>query len=516
MSITAFPTSPCPPTPGLKSTRSSTSPRNIEVWRPQDGPQQALVDCPISEVFFGGARGGGKTDGVLGKWAIKEKRYGATFNAIAFRKNTTSFEDAIERSREIYGPLGGVFTERPPRWRMPNGGRVAFAYLENLKDADQYQGRNLTDAWVEEAGLYADPAPIFRLYGVLRSSHGVPVQLVLTANPGGPGQHWIRHRYELHPFPRAPRVLTRQLPNGKTRLVAVVPSRIENNKILLSRDPDYINRLYETGSKTLVRAWLEGDWSAVEGAFFDCWSDKMILRPCPLPDEWLRFRSGDWGSFSPYSFGWWAHVGEDFTHPDGQVIPKGALIRYRELYGSTDPAKIGKGLKEFAEVVARKIVRLEKADPKLSYGVLDPSTFKEDGGPSIAERINNVLLAGKLPPFHEADNARVRTTEAWDKRGPMSGLDHLRARMVGSRGVPMIYCFETCVASIRTIPTLQHDPARPEDIEKNAEDHAADEWRYAVLSRPWFNTKPAPEEPKDAYRDASDDLNDNDTGVLTL
>jgi tripartite-type tricarboxylate transporter receptor subunit TctC len=36
----------------------------------------------LPEVFFGGARGGGKTDGVLGKWALKERRYGQNFNAI--------------------------------------------------------------------------------------------------------------------------------------------------------------------------------------------------------------------------------------------------------------------------------------------------------------------------------------------------------------------------------------------------------------------------------------------------
>jgi hypothetical protein len=42
--------------------------------RPQEGPQKALVDCSLKEIFFGGTRGGGKTDGVLGKWALKEKR----------------------------------------------------------------------------------------------------------------------------------------------------------------------------------------------------------------------------------------------------------------------------------------------------------------------------------------------------------------------------------------------------------------------------------------------------------
>jgi hypothetical protein len=46
-------------------------------WRPQAGPQKALVECPLKEIFFGGTRGGGKTDGVLGKWALKEEQYGS-------------------------------------------------------------------------------------------------------------------------------------------------------------------------------------------------------------------------------------------------------------------------------------------------------------------------------------------------------------------------------------------------------------------------------------------------------
>lgn len=63
--------------------RSGPTPmQNIGLWAPQHGPQQVLVDCPLPEVFFGGARGGGKTDGVLGKWAIKERRYGRAFNAV--------------------------------------------------------------------------------------------------------------------------------------------------------------------------------------------------------------------------------------------------------------------------------------------------------------------------------------------------------------------------------------------------------------------------------------------------
>src|SRR5262245_3705118 len=38
-------------------------------WEPQPEPQTALLACPVFDVFFGGARGGGKTDGMLGEWA---------------------------------------------------------------------------------------------------------------------------------------------------------------------------------------------------------------------------------------------------------------------------------------------------------------------------------------------------------------------------------------------------------------------------------------------------------------
>jgi hypothetical protein len=491
-------TSPLPQTNGSKSTRPTKW-----VWRPQPGPQHALVDCPLPEVFFGGARGGGKTDGVIGKWAIKEKRYGANFNAVMFRRTAISAEDAIERSKEIYGPLGGKFNESKLRWRMPNGGRVSFAYLDSVSDANEYQGRNVTDAWVEEAGQYETANPIDRLFGVLRSAHGVPIQLILTANPGGAGQHWLRARYGLHPFPRSPKVIRKQLPTGDTHLIAVIPSRITDNRILISQDPGYVGRLHLVGSAQLVKAWLDGDWTAIEGAYFDCWSEKNIIPAFSIPKDWLRFRSGDWGSYSPFSFGWWSVATDDYqidSSGERPLLPRGALVRYREWYGSTDAALGGAGLKLTAEAVADGIVSREKDDPALTYGVLDPSTFKEDGGPSIAERINTILVANKCISFRPADNTRVPTIGSKDRRGAMGGWDHMRSRIIGANGRPMIYCFEQCVASIRTIPVLQHDPDRAEDLDTNSEDHAADEWRYACMSRPWTKTTPKPDITQDGYR----------------
>lgn len=468
------------------------------VWAPQPGPQTALIDCPFPEIFFGGARGGGKTDGVLGKWAIKEKRYGRDFNGIMFRRTTVSAEDAVERSKQIYLPLGGKFVGSPnPTWRMPNGGRVSFRYLENIDDANEWQGRNVTDAWIEEAGQYPTSGPIDRMFGVLRSASGIPVQLILTANPGGAGQHWIRDRYRLHPFPAKPMVLERLLPDGEIHKFAVIPSRLTDNKILLTRDPKYKSRLQMVGSAELVRAWLEGDWSAIEGAFFDCWSEsRHVIRPFAVPSGWKRLRSMDWGSAHPFSVGWWTIVPDDHEAEnlagDKLILPRGALVRYREWYGASGP---NAGLKMDAERVGKGIKAKEEGEIVAS-GVLDPSAFRQDGGPSIAE----MLLKGGAG-FGRADNTRV------PQKGAMAGWDQVRRRLVGdSEGQSMIYFFSTCTDAIRTIPVLQHDPDRPEDLDTDSEDHAADDVRYACNSRPYL-PEPTPEPKRNPVFIADDDGN---------
>jgi hypothetical protein len=145
------------------------------------------------------------------------------------------------------------------------------------------------------------------------------------------------------------------------------------------------------------------------------------------------------------------------------------------------PGKPNTGLKLHANEVGSKLASLEANDSRLVGGVFDPAAFSEDGGPSIAERVNSELIKAKLVPFRPADNKRVPA------RGALGGWDQMRARMVGDDdGLPMVVTFSTCVDSIRTIPALQHDADRPEDVDSDMEDHAPDEWRYACMSRPWI------------------------------
>jgi hypothetical protein len=129
------------------------------------------------------------------------------------------------------------------------------------------------------------------------------------------------------------------------------------------------------------------------------------------------------------------------------------------------------GLKLTAEEVGKGIKEREAANENISYGVLDPSAFAEDGGPSIASRLGVY--------FRPADNKRVA------RSGALGGWDQVRARLKGEHGRPMLYLFSTCTHTIRTLPALQHDKSNAEDVDSDGEDHAPDETRYACMSRPW-------------------------------
>jgi len=384
-------------------------------------------------------------------------------------------DDAIERSKEIYGKIGAQWNDQKKTWFFPGGGRLRFRPLERVQDADKYQGQNVSDACIEEAGIYPDPKPIDRLFGILRSAKGVPTQLILTGNPGGAGQHWIKQRY-IDQAPSGMKLLVRKLPNGKEHRYVFIPSRIQDNKLLMANDPEYINNLYLVGSEQLVKAWLSGDWNAVEGAFFDCWDTAShVVRPFTIPEDWTRFRSMDWGSARPFSVGWWAIASDDYQTETG-IIPRGSIVRYREWYGCKE-GEPNTGLKMTAEEVGLGIQAKEVGD-KIAYGVLDPAAFSQDGGPSIHERMSKAT--DHKVTFRPADNKRV------SQKGALGGWDQMRGRMKGDGERPALFVFSTCNDFIRTVPLLQHDADRPEDLDTESEDHVADEARYACMSRPYI------------------------------
>jgi hypothetical protein len=457
---------------------------NIRVlaWAPQPGPQTAYVTSPIFETVYGGARGGGKTDGSLGDWLIHSARYGADAKGLFVRRTRVALEPTIERAKQLYRGLG-EYQEQKSRFVMATGAILYFRYLERDADADNYQGHDYTRVYIEELTQFRAAGPVDKLKATLRSAAGVPVGFRATCNPGGPGHTWVKARY-IDPGPW--QIITEDFHNPFTDETVTmarvfIPAKLSDNPQLLASDPGYVGRLHLAGSAALVKAWLDGDWNVIEGAFFDNWSTvRNVTRPFEIPTEWTRFRSFDWGSARPFSVGWWA-VASDPIHNDGLAIPRGALVRYREWYGST--GKPNEGLKMTAEAVAAGVLQREKGD-RIAYGVADPAIFTADGGPSIGERMYNTGLT-----WRRADNARVA------RSGAMGGWDQMRARITGDDDGPQLVVFSTCRDFIRTVPVLQHDATRAEDVDTEAEDHVADEARYACMSRPLIAKKPktAPE-----------------------
>ena len=140
----------------------------LTAWQAQHGPQTALISCPVFEIFFGGARGGGKTDGVLGDFLEHADTYGENAIGLMIRRERTQLIETIERSKQIYGPLGWTFHEQDKMWRAPDGARLRFAYLETDADAEVYQGHSYTRVYVEEIGNFPSDKPILKLMATLR------------------------------------------------------------------------------------------------------------------------------------------------------------------------------------------------------------------------------------------------------------------------------------------------------------------------------------------------------------
>lgn len=452
-----------------------TKPEPQVLWKPNPGPQTALVACPVREVFYGGARGGGKTEGSIGDWIQHSEQWGRAAIGIFFRREEKQLEEVIAKTQELFPALGAKYNTQKSTWTMAGGGRLKFRYLDKDKDAEAYQGGSFTRLYIEEATNFPSFAPIKKLFATLRTTvPGLEPGIRLTGNPGGPGHAWVKARY-IDPAPEGYKVITDTIEIDGFEPMTVdrvfIPSKVTDNAGL---NASYIATLATAGPPELVKAWLMGSWDTPIGAYFTQFSKARHVLPSRfaalIPPNALRFGSFDWGYAAPFSFGMWAVS-------DGTWgLPRGALVRYKEWYGST--GKPNEGLRLDAAQVAQGIANRIGND-KLMYIAADPSTFKRDGGPSIMETfaINGVFL-------RRADNARLA---GWDKvRQHLNGYLGLKDDAPPGTREPLLYILDNCPDTIRTLESVPADTDKLDDVDTKAEDHAADDLRYGVMSRPWI------------------------------
>ena len=217
--------------------------------------------------MFGGARGGGKSDAILGDWIAHASRSNGWARGIIFRRSTPELDEIIDRSKQIFPHIGAEWRVGTKTWTMPCGSRLKMRWMERDDDADLYQGHSYDYIGIDEAGTWKTPVALDKLRATLRNAHGVPSVMRLTANPGGPGHAWLKKRY-VDPAPP----LTPFYDDERKTWRGFIPSKLGDNRRLIDADPTYIDRIKSSGPPWLVKAWLDGDWdaSAPRGGVFVC------------------------------------------------------------------------------------------------------------------------------------------------------------------------------------------------------------------------------------------------------
>ncbi len=423
------------------------------IFKPNRGPQTNFLAASEREVFYGGARGGGKSYAML----IDPLRYCHKENhrALLIRRTMPELRDLINHSQRLYSRAfpGAKWREQEKEWRFPSGAKIEFGYAENMTDALRYQGQSYTWIGIDELPQYPSPD----IYNFLRSSlrsvdPSIPVYMRATGNPGNVGSQWVKEMF-VDPIdantafnveittPKGIKYITRRF----------IPAKLQDNPYLMQTDDYYamLSSLPEVQRKQ----FLDGNWDAFSNAAFPEFNrDIHVVEPFEVPKGWQRFRAADWGYSSPACVLWFA------------IDYDNNLWLYRELYTQ----------KITADVFARKVLTLEK-DEYIRYGVLDASTWAKRGdvGPSIAETM--IQVGCRWRPSDRTPKSRI------------SGKLEIHRRLKlndDKKKEPGLRIFANCRNLLRTFPTLPLDDNNPEDINTHVEDHAYDALRYGCMSRP--------------------------------
>jgi hypothetical protein len=427
------------------------------IFRPNPGPQTAFLAATEKEVFFGGARGGGKSMAMI----IDPLRFcgNGNFLAIYLRRTMPELRDVIAQTQRIYPKAfpGAKWREQDKVWVFPSGARIEFGFAENMTDVLRYQGRNVTAFYIDELPQYPTSEVLNFLRSSLRSSDPTLQPYIrATGNPGNVGSKWVKEMF-IDPAPPGERfevVVEAQTIRGNIREVITrrfIPSTVFDNPHLL-HDNNYLAMLASL-PEVQRRQFLEGDWNAYENSAFS--EFKTSVHTCPafeIPTNWQRFRAADWGFSSPACCLWFAVDPAD-----------GTLYVYRELYTT----------KMTADRFAQAVNAAEHGEP-IRYGILDASTWSQRGdvGPSIAETM--IKEGCRWRPSDRSPRSRVN--------GKLEM--HRRLAVNEETGKPGLIVLDNCRNLIRTLPSLPLDKNNQEDVDTDAEDHAYDACRYGVMSRP--------------------------------
>ena len=454
----------------------------IEIWKPFPGSQKRFLACPVWECLLHGNRGGGKTDVLLMDFLQGVgKGYGSDYKGLLLREATTELGDIITKSKKwIYQIFPSAkFNSSKKIWAFEGGESLWLNYARVDDDYWQYHGHEYPWIGWEELTNHPFDSLYLKIMSCNRSANkDIPRKYRATCNPSGPGHQWVKERF-INTI-EVEKVFEDEY--GQTR--THIQSSLLENKALLDADPQYQAKLMAMteDNKMLRDAWVFGSWDLITGGFFtDVWDkDKHILPTFKIPRSWRLIRSFDWGSSKPWAVTYGFETnGEQPEEVEGLVLPhfpRGSVIIPTEIYGWN--GIVNEGDRAESPQIAQRVLRVDNTllteyNVRCIPGPADTSIWDVRDGTSIG---NTMAVHGcNWTKAYKGSGSRIA---GWAIIRQMLG-----AAKRGDLEVPHLYFFAPAAHHIRTLPIMQRDKNKPEDIDTDLEDHAMDSLRYLLARK---------------------------------
>jgi len=258
---------------------------------PQPGPQQAFLETEADIAFYGGAAGGGKSYAILlDPLRNIQKKMGAIF----FRKTypmIMNLDGLWDKAEEIYGLCGAIPKPQLHEWKFKQGLRCRFSHLQYTKDLADHQGASYPLIYFDEL-THFEEREFWSFFHQNRAVNDVPARIRATMNADS--ESWVFKlvswyiKEDGYPDLKRSGVIRWFLregddllwfdkkPNNDATSFTFIPSNIEDNKILLKRDPAYLRKLKALPMVERERL-LKGNWKIRPSA-------GLYFR-----HEWLRY-----------------------------------------------------------------------------------------------------------------------------------------------------------------------------------------------------------------------------------
>ena len=445
-------------------------------WEACSLPQQLFLAATEFELFYGGAKGGGKSE-VAVILPIQQVQH-PEFRALLLRETWDELKYLQDRCAALYPGLGASYHGGRNQWTFPSGAFVELGYYAGPEHINRYQGRGWTLIVYDELGNLAEESAWDLLIAEIRTVHPDLVNMARgTGNPGGKGHGWLKRRFIVPT--NGGQDLYRTKSGTMRRFIA---AKLSDNQYLM-RDARYVSQL-ENLPEVRREMLLHGNWDAAEGlALTELNRDKHLVPPFPkrpdgfydLPSHWLSFGGFDWGFMHPWCFVWLA-VGPDETT---YVVDS--------VHGhKMAPWEIAQRIKESVPIVGPGALRYIHA----GRDTFDELKARGENTPAIAEHFAQYgIYCDKANVSRKFGLNNMREYLKW--RG-LSGSQYPRLKICKTPGNQRLFdCLEVMVID----PDNVEDALKIDAVDGEGGDDPYDSLRYALASRPITPAEPRTKTP---------------------